>query len=191
MSYARCVASDATPGKSAKSAGRPLGTTGETVRKNIRRIRDERGVSGPELSERLAGLHRPIPPLGIHRIESGTRRVDVDDLVAIALALGVSPLALLLPTEAAAVLSDGERYSFERIWDWGTGRSPLLATDDVLVFLRYSDPVNWPEIEAGVVKQFREANPSVQGAMASNFSRNKAHRDRRLKIAEEASHGDD
>jgi hypothetical protein len=128
---------------------------------------------------------------GIHRIESGDRRVDVDDLVAIAVALGVSPLALLLPTEAGAVLPGGESYTAEQIWDWGTGRAPLNATDDPIEFLRHSDPVNWPEIEAGVVRQFREANPNVQGAVASNFSRNKARRERRLKIAEQADHGDD
>lgn len=191
MSYPQSVAADEPSAKSPKSAGRPLGQTGDTVRKNIRVIRDKRGISGPELSEKLTELHRPIPPLGIHRIESGTRRVDVDDLVAIALALNVSPLALLLPTEAAAVLTDGDQYSAEQIWNWATGRQPLFATDDVLEFMRYSDPLNWPEIEASVVKQFREANPSVQGAVASNFSRNKAHRDRQLKIAEEASRGDD
>ena len=165
MSYSRGVATDEPSAKSSKSAGRPLGQTGDMVRKNIRRIRDKRGISGPQLSGKLTELHRPIPPLGIHRIESGTRRVDVDDLVAIALALNVSPLALLLPTEGAAVLAGGENYSAERIWRWATGIQPLFATDDVLEFLRYSDPLHWDEIEAGVVKQFREANPSVQGEM--------------------------
>lgn len=183
------MATDQTP-KSSKSAGRPLGETGETVRKNIRRIRDLRAVSGPELSAKLGELGRPIPPLGIHRIENGDRRVDVDDLVAIALALGISPLALLLPIDAAALLPEGEGYSAERIWDWGTGRAPLNATDDVIEFLRYSDPLNFPEIEA-VVLQFREANPSVQGAVASNISRNKASRERRQKILGEAHRGDD
>jgi transcriptional regulator with XRE-family HTH domain len=80
-----------------KAAGRPLGATGEAVRKNIRRIRDGQGISAPKLSANLKKLGRSIPPLGISRIESGDRRVDVDDLVAIALALGVSPISLLLP----------------------------------------------------------------------------------------------
>jgi transcriptional regulator with XRE-family HTH domain len=184
------MARDPVPSKSSKSAGRPLGSTGENVRKNIRQLRDKKGISGPDLSAKLDALGRPIPPLGIHRIESGSRRVDVDDLVAIALALNVSPLALLLPTEAAPLLPSGEQYSAERIWDWATGRHPLMATDDVVEFIRYSDPLNWPDIEAVLSRELRGMNPSVQGALLSNLGRNKAHRDRR-RMAEEASRGDD
>lgn len=91
------MAVDEHPEKAARSTGRPLGATGETVRQNIRRIRDEHGISGSELSARLKGLDRPIPPLGIHRIENGTRRVNVDDLTALAVALDVSPVTLLMP----------------------------------------------------------------------------------------------
>jgi len=109
----------------------------------------------------------------------------------LALALGVSPLALQLPTEAGAVLPNGKRYPAEQIWDWGTGRAPLFATDDVISFIRDSDPLNWPETEALLTRHLRGANPSVQGALLSNLSKNKAHRDRRQKIADEVSRGDD
>ncbi|HME16029.1 MAG TPA: helix-turn-helix transcriptional regulator [Mycobacterium sp.] len=183
------MATDEAPDKSSKSAGRPLGQTGETVRRNIRDIRDKKGISGPELSEKLAELHRPIPPLGIHRIESGTRRVDVDDLVAIALALNVSPLALLLPTWADAVLADGERYLAEQIWDWATGVRPLSATEDVLEFIRYSDPFGWVVIK-DQVEQNRDMNPSVQGALASSAVSNRKHTARR-RAAGKTSRGDD
>lgn len=117
------------------------------------------------------------------------RRVDADDLVGLALALGVSPLAILLPTAAAAVLPGGERYSAERIWDWGTGRAPLFATDDALAFIRDSDPLNWPEMEAALTR-LRGANENVQGALMSNLSRNKAAHNRRQNILDEASRGD-
>lgn len=80
-----------------KEAGRPVGATGTAARKNIRRIRDARGISAAWLSEQLNDLGRPIPPLGISRIENGQRRIDVDDLMAIAVALGVSPATLLMP----------------------------------------------------------------------------------------------
>lgn len=50
-----------------------------------------------ELSAKLDAIGRPIPPLGIRRIEDGTRRVDADDLVALAVALEVSPETLLMP----------------------------------------------------------------------------------------------
>lgn len=50
-----------------------------------------------DLAKQLRENGHPIPVSSIGRIESGDRRIEVDDLMAIALALGVSPLALLLP----------------------------------------------------------------------------------------------
>jgi transcriptional regulator with XRE-family HTH domain len=130
MSYRRAVATDETPAKLSKSAGRPLGQTGETVRKNIRRIRDSKGISGPELSAKLDELERPIPPLGIHRIESGQRRVDVDDLAVLALALNVSPAALLMPSaghvdDQVQVTGCPESHNAELVWDWLVAEKPL------------------------------------------------------------------
>lgn len=78
-----------------------LGPTGETVRVNVRRLRDARGISAAELSKKLDALGRPIPLVGIQRIEAGERRPDTDDLVALAAALGVSPLTLLMPASSS------------------------------------------------------------------------------------------
>jgi hypothetical protein len=89
---------DATP--DAKSGGRsavPLGATGEAVRENIRRLRAAQGFSTRQLELRLAMLGRPIPSSGITRLELGQRRVDVDDLVALATAFNVTPGQLLTP----------------------------------------------------------------------------------------------
>lgn len=76
-----------------------LGPVGEALRHNIRRIREAHRLTYVELSERLAAAGRPIPVLGLRRVERGERRVDVDDLVALALVLDVSPALLLLPRE--------------------------------------------------------------------------------------------
>lgn len=64
-----------------------LGATGELVRANVRRIRTARGLTYAELSRRLERIGRPIAPLGLTRIETGFRRVDVDDLIALTQAL--------------------------------------------------------------------------------------------------------
>jgi len=40
---------------------------------------------------------RPLGHSAVDQIEKGTRRVDVDDLMALAAALGVSPITLLMP----------------------------------------------------------------------------------------------
>lgn len=76
-------------------ARNPLGETGHRVRRNVRLIRAVRSLSKQALSDRTAEAGRRIPPLGVSRLESGTRRVDVDDLVALATALGVKPAELL------------------------------------------------------------------------------------------------
>lgn len=77
----------------------PLGPAGEELRRNIKRIREGQRLTFVELSERLGSIGRPIPVLGLRRIERGERRVDVDDLLALAYALGVPPVDLLVPGE--------------------------------------------------------------------------------------------
>ncbi len=72
-----------------------LGDTGTTVAANVKRLRG--ATSYVNLSKRLDELHRKIPPLALRRIEEGKRRVDVDDLMALAVALGVTPITLLMP----------------------------------------------------------------------------------------------
>ncbi|MCZ4077288.1 helix-turn-helix transcriptional regulator [Rhodococcus sp. H36-A4] len=74
-----------------------LGPTGETVRENIARIRRERNLTLRSLSERLTEVGRPISNSSISQVETGSRRVDVDDLLAFAVALDVSPNMLLMP----------------------------------------------------------------------------------------------
>lgn len=120
-----------------------LGPTGEQAASAIRSLREKRRLSYAELSRILDGLGRPIPALGLRRIEAGERRIDVDDLVALALALEVSPLAILLPTSDAAIVPNGDAYSARRIWDWGIGNWPL--TGDEVTFVRDSQPLRWAE----------------------------------------------
>ena len=47
-----------------------------------------------------AKFGRPLAHSAVDQIEKGTRRVDVDDLIALAAALGVSPTTLLMPDTA-------------------------------------------------------------------------------------------
>lgn len=91
-----------------------------------------------ELSEKLTALGRPIPPLGLRRIEDGSRRVDVDDLTSIALALDVSPISLLMPhTESeddpAEVSGHDEPVRAGVLWGWlrtsGALRDPAGASE--------------------------------------------------------------
>ncbi|MFJ6293241.1 helix-turn-helix domain-containing protein [Streptomyces griseoviridis] len=90
-----------------------LGSVGQRLAKEVARVRGRTSVR--ELSARLAKLGRPILPSGITKIEQGKRRVDVDDLVALSLALKVTPTRLLLgppPTDGTA-----EDPAHDEVWE--------------------------------------------------------------------------
>ncbi|MFD8234014.1 hypothetical protein ACFV20_19300 [Streptomyces sp. NPDC059696] len=79
------------------SAAGPLGPAGNNVRRNVRRLREERRWGYRHVEERLAQLGRPIPALGLSAIDAGERHVDVDDLVALAAVFGLGVEELLQP----------------------------------------------------------------------------------------------
>jgi transcriptional regulator with XRE-family HTH domain len=122
----------------------PLGPTGERVRQNVRRLRLQQGLNYAKLSAKLAELGRPIPVLGLSRLEHGDRRADADDLAALAVALDVTPNTLLLPEVEIPfqrdlryeVTSAGTQARASEIWAWALGERPLgkppvsLDTDD-------------------------------------------------------------
>ncbi|MFF4386245.1 helix-turn-helix domain-containing protein [Streptomyces sp. NPDC001552] len=72
-----------------------IGPAGERTAAAIENLRIARGFAQRELADRVTALGRPMTNTMLSRIERTRRRCDVDDLVAIAAALGVSPLALL------------------------------------------------------------------------------------------------
>jgi transcriptional regulator with XRE-family HTH domain len=80
-----------------------LGPAGHAVAANIHRIRELVGMTLQDVSDRLTQLGRPIARSGLSKIEAGHRRVDVDDLVAIANALGVTADRLLRTADGAPI----------------------------------------------------------------------------------------
>lgn len=119
-----------------------LGPVGWYVIANLQRIREARKLTYAELAGRLREVGRPIPALGLSRIEKGTRRVDADDLVGLALALGVNPAALLLPRDtdpyAEIELTTDVRATARAAWEWSAGNFPLVASG--------ADPLTWRDI---------------------------------------------
>ncbi|MET7752600.1 helix-turn-helix transcriptional regulator [Micromonospora sp. NPDC005367] len=104
------------------------GRVGELIAQQLRRLREERNVTYTELVKRLDGLGHPIPILGLRRIERGERRVDVDDLIALARALKVPPVLLLFPVEAEGPLVEllpGVQVDPNEALAWFTGEGPM------------------------------------------------------------------
>lgn len=144
-----------------------LGKSGETVANNIRRLRKERGILYTELADQLKTLGREIPTWGLRKIESGGRRVDVDDLLALAIVLGVSPASLLMPMRkgedgAEEVQADDlvpitgwhKAITASAVWDWLIAADALIGgdADMLLSFYQRALPA-WKREE--VTKQYR------------------------------------
>src|SRR3954462_6024933 len=100
-----------------------FGATAETVAGNVKRFRDIRKLSYTELSAKLKEAGSQITAVGVRRIEDGDRRVTVDDLMALAVALEVWPISLLMP-EAADARTEAKASGFpepvaaEILWGW-------------------------------------------------------------------------
>ncbi|CAL9528475.1 hypothetical protein SUDANB174_03964 [Streptomyces sp. enrichment culture] len=69
--------------------------------RTIENHRIERGLGQRQLATLCTALGRPMSNTMLSRIELAKRRCDIDDLVAIAAALQVSPAALLQGPGAA------------------------------------------------------------------------------------------
>jgi len=108
-----------------------MGPPGRRVAANLRRIRREHSTTTAALSQRLAAIGHPIADTGITKTEKGDRRVDADDLVALALALGVTPNTLLMP-HVEYLTDPGEDLltpvvggTAEQMWQWAQGEQPI------------------------------------------------------------------
>lgn len=73
-----------------------LGATGNALRRNVERLRLARGLTQEGLARALTTAGCPMLPGAVGKIERGARRVDVDDLVALAGALRVGVDTLLV-----------------------------------------------------------------------------------------------
>lgn len=107
---------------------REIEATGSIVAANVARYRKALGLSYRTLAGRLSAAGHPIVHTQLRNIEIGLRRVTVDDLTALAVALEVSPLSLLMPETASKEVEcgitglPGSPTSFD-IWRWGLCRS--------------------------------------------------------------------
>jgi transcriptional regulator with XRE-family HTH domain len=122
-----------TPANDADDPSRPkrrvsLGPTGERVRQNVQQFRKHRRLTHAGVVERLKLLGYSIPRTGLSEIENGGRRVTVDDLMALAVALDVTPNDLLLPLqisqEPVEVTALGT-VDPKDLWRWADGVDAL------------------------------------------------------------------
>lgn len=115
------------------------GPVARTVAENVRAIRDRRRLSQQQLAAELARLGRPMQASAVAKVESGDRRVDVDDLAALAVALNVPVARLLLPDvdeDEPVEVTPGRAVPMWSAWQWATGQTTLADEQD-----DFMDPV--------------------------------------------------
>ena len=118
------------------------------VAANVRGVRERRGWTQQILAAEMAKVGRSMQSSAVAKIESQSRRVDVDDLVALAAALNVPIARLLMPddknADASVQLLPQVRTSVGRAWAWLNGEQALdqmnaPGVDTATVDLAYLD----------------------------------------------------
>jgi|SRR5271157_643503 len=116
------------------------GTTAEVVGANVKRLRSARNLGLRALSNKVGNGETGRPLLrhsAINQIEKGTRRVDVDDLTALAIALDTSPIGLLMPadtpdgandpTKMVALTGMNTKVTADKLWLWLRGEASVTS----------------------------------------------------------------
>lgn len=143
--------------RAAKGQGEPL-EVGEVFAQRLREARDARRWTQQDLSDALAKLGAPMDRTTIAKLEKGQRQGRVEELVALAAALDVSPLYLFLPLRLDATVKLAPKLTLEAIeaLRWAQGEGPLDRANERTY--RFQAPtVRWvvwdpgspDEIEAG------------------------------------------
>lgn len=97
-------------------------------------------------AKRMTDAGRKIAPSGISKIENGDRRVDVDDLTALAYVLSTTPATLLTPPAQSVTLTGvPEKFLPEEIAVWIAGGVKLTTAD----LIRYWKEQRFQAIASG------------------------------------------
>lgn len=164
--------------------------TSVRVAANVREIRKARRLDLSDVSDRLDRVGQPISVSGLSKLETGSRRVAVDDLVALALVLDVTPSRLLLTATASAdakvQLAPNMALPEIAAWQWASGEAsiqmpwhvndpPEMLADRILRFAKENQPyrVKEPVITLEEMEEHGEA--LAQLLRAAQFAKEKTN----------------
>ena len=159
-----------------------FGPTAAAVADNVARLRTELNMSYTEVSERVKAGGWSLSPVAIRRIENRQRKVSPDDLTALAIALRVTPPALLMPdTETSSdtveltgmMLENGTGIPAIAVWQW-------LRSERVF----FSDVPNDASVLGQAITLLRSAPKWERAALNEEFARVASAQTR-------TAHGDD
>ncbi|MFM9634758.1 helix-turn-helix domain-containing protein [Streptomyces galilaeus] len=146
-----------------------IGEAGERLAAAIATHRQRRGWDQRHLAEQVTAAGRAMSASVLGKVEAGSRRVDVDDLVAIAAALDVPPQQLLPgddtavsdPFEAASAPGPVRARVLEDIAALGDLEAlditaPTLAAIAVRLAVEVDAPVSLGSSLQGLSKELRQ-----------------------------------
>lgn len=142
----------------------PLGPAGRHVCEAVKSRRLARGLTHEKLAELLRQAGRPIPVIGLSRIENGARRVDVDDLIVLADALATTPYELMYP------MSETDPSDELRADEYIRNKEPIHRAIDAII------EVVQAGVPYGPVARFVINNTTLE--MAKRGVRNPRHGER-------------
>lgn len=92
----------------------------EVLVRELRAWRERRGYTAQQLADRTKGV---LSRQAISKVENGDRRLTLNELTALGVALNVSPLLLVLPLgrEANVQILPGETSPTWEVFKWWTG----------------------------------------------------------------------
>ncbi|WP_166387708.1 helix-turn-helix domain-containing protein [Catellatospora methionotrophica] len=103
-----------------------------TVASQVKRLREDRKISAQQLADACAGLGYPLQRSVLANFESGRRQtVTLADVYVLAQALGVPPLALMVPVGVAESVEilPGSDVPIVEAMKWLAGEEALPGSD--------------------------------------------------------------
>lgn len=139
----------------------------EVFRARLREARRLKGWTQRDLAAALAEVGMKLDASNVTRLERGTRGVTLDDVLAIAAALGVSPLHLFVPLDNDERLdvTPGLTASAVDARAWIRGQRPLRDSDDDGLFYSQTPERDWDVIALGAGGRF-ESREDFEAARA-------------------------
>ena len=127
----------------------PSRTAGQWTAKLLRAVRKQRGWTQQKLAERLGENGLPMDRATIAKIEQGGTRatnLPLEDLLALAVALGVNPIELFVPREDSQILKVGQtNIGSVQARSWLRQREPLREADSKVYWREVPDD-EWQRI---------------------------------------------
>lgn len=130
------------------------------VARRVRQLRDRYGMSAARLAEEMTRAGVPWQREIVANLENGRRdRLDVGELLALAVVLNVPPLALLVPPEAETVPVTPEVHAHPAdVLLWLLAEKPLF---------RESGSWSFEQVPAQLVRRWSDAVLQVRNARAT------------------------